>query len=290
MGSFHSSASSGSSTLDMMGRVVREGNSKEERRGRSKHQVKTSNILSPFYPYPSYPTPSPLFIQLKTIFLLFRVLTLESQRDPFRVWAPKEREGRRRRRRGRGGPTLLLTWTPRLRALGQLVWGEKEGEQEAEEEEGEHWSLWWWGTRGGGAAPRRTSSATSTPPPSPRCPRWDFLYIGESNILIRSKINLLCQVLPSEDESIYSINSTLDRWHHIILDDNNNNWYYLHVCDYVWNISNVKGILTMTASTWRWWTTDGISTGVQNEKHSKCQKEKYDIRKYYLILTCFHKS
>ena len=45
MGSFHSSASSGSSTLDMMGRVVREGKSKEERRGRSKHQVTSSNIL-----------------------------------------------------------------------------------------------------------------------------------------------------------------------------------------------------------------------------------------------------
>ena len=91
MGSFHSSASSGSSTLDMMGRVVREGNSKEERRGRSKHQVKYSfsHFPSPSsysYPsYPSYPTPSPLFIQLKTIFLLFRVLTLASQRDQFRV-------------------------------------------------------------------------------------------------------------------------------------------------------------------------------------------------------------
>ena len=48
MGSFHSSASSGSSTLDMMGRVVREGNSKEERRGRSKHQVTPSNICIAF--------------------------------------------------------------------------------------------------------------------------------------------------------------------------------------------------------------------------------------------------
>ena len=45
MGSFHSSASSGSSTLDMMGRVVREGKGKEERRGRSKHQVTSLNIL-----------------------------------------------------------------------------------------------------------------------------------------------------------------------------------------------------------------------------------------------------
>ena len=45
MGSFHSSASSGSSTLDMMGRVVREGKGKEERRGRSKHQVTSLYIL-----------------------------------------------------------------------------------------------------------------------------------------------------------------------------------------------------------------------------------------------------
>ena len=72
MGSFHSSASSGSSTLDMMGRVVREGNSKEERRSRSKHQVTSLSFLS---------CTSSTFIQLKTISLLFRVLTLASQRD-----------------------------------------------------------------------------------------------------------------------------------------------------------------------------------------------------------------
>ena len=72
MGSFHSSASSGSSTLDMMGRVVREGNSKEERRGRSKHQVTSLSFLS---------CTSSTFIQFKTISLLFRVLTLALQRD-----------------------------------------------------------------------------------------------------------------------------------------------------------------------------------------------------------------
>ena len=72
MGSFHSSASSGSSTLDMMGRVVREGNSKEERRGRSKHQVTSLSFLS---------CTSSTFIQLKTISLLFRVLTLALQQD-----------------------------------------------------------------------------------------------------------------------------------------------------------------------------------------------------------------
>ena len=64
MGSFHSSASSGSSTLDMMGRVVREGSGKEERRGRSKHQV---FIL--------------VHHHFETNIVVFRVWTRASQRD-----------------------------------------------------------------------------------------------------------------------------------------------------------------------------------------------------------------